>query len=247
MGLTINRPGIGLYGNNLLKNMEETGRSEFGHAQGNGKALAKGRDEPSVRLSISNEALAMQENGEAIPPGMEQLSEEDRKRMQELTGELDEIVGGAGGFRKLTETQWERVEGIFGEISDIHNMPEEQRPRIDDLKRVYELENELDEIQGDDPGKVLSTEEQERVDEIMQELGGLWGSEDEVVLSEEEEKQLDALEKQLESLNGKLDSWSLSREDEEKVDSIFSAMDRIYEQAEKRMYEGFEYRRAEAV
>lgn len=248
MALTINRPGVEPYSNKLLKHLDDPGRSEFGHAQGKGRSGDKGQSEGAVRLSISDEALSMFNSRKAATDAFEDLSAEDRERMIALTGELDEVVGNAGGFRRLTETQWERVEEIFGEISDIYGLEEDEQPRIDDLRRIYELEDELDALYGDDPEKTLSSAEEERVDQIMAELDELWGVPGgEIALTEEEERQLEILETQLEGMAVKVDDWSLTPEDEDQVNSLFSAMDKIFENAEQRILAQEEQRTVEGV
>lgn len=236
MGLTINRPGVDPYSNNLLKQAEDRERIASGRRQDDTRTETGAKSEGAVRLSISSEALSLLENSSTSATTMT-LSGEEKERMRLLTGELDEIVGDAGGFRKLTETQWERVEEILGEIGEIQGMTEEERARISDLRRVYQLEDELGKIYGDDPGKVLSPEEEKRADEIMLELEELWGEDEGIELTEAEVRQLAELEMQLSAMDDKLNSWTLTPEDEEKANSLFSAMDRIYSQAEERLYQ----------
>lgn len=235
MGLTINRPGVDPYSSNLLKHKDETGRQVSGQ-RGESTPASAGKQDPSVRLSISGAAMQKLGGGNELPPGLENLSKEERKELKALTSELDDMLQKAGGFRQLTETQWERVDELFGRISHIHGMAEEDKPRIAELRAVYELEAELNDIYGADSDKVLSDEEEDRVEEIMAELEQLWGDgEQAVVLNGKEEKQLARIEAELEKYGDKIDSWTLTPEDEERVDALFSAVDRLFDRAEQRM------------
>lgn len=230
MALTINKPGMQAYSSTLLKHMEERERSANGRLDGNDTRQTRGAD-PSVRLNISGKALSLLDAGGRPAPGSAAAQEE----MQALGRELEEMVNEAGGFRRLTETQWERVQQISDRVAELNGTPEDERPRIQELKRVYQLEAELEGIFGNDPDKVLSAEESERADAILKELDSIWSGQEEAQLTEDEEEQLASIEAELDRLFGKLDDWTLTPEDEKRVDDLFTSMDRIFDVAEQRL------------
>ncbi len=230
MALSINGLGIQSYGMRL----REFRDSEDGTDQQR-SVLAKndtGKTRSSVQISLSGAARQRVQEEEEANARLAKLSPEDRQEVKTLVGELESMVNTSGGFRRLSETQWERVDEIQTRISEINGEdPAEGSAKLQDLKQVYSLEAELESLySGDEP---MTTEQRERADAIMEKLGTLFGDQEPSRMAPEQEKQVDDLEDELDKLMDKFDKWTLTPADEQRVNVIFSQMESLFQGAEQ--------------
>jgi predicted component of type VI protein secretion system len=228
MALSINGLGIQAYG--LRVRSADDGGNEAAQRMDSGKPETR-ETGSTVRLSLSGAARQRVQAEEEARKRMADLSPGERREVQDLVGEMETMVGEAGGFRRLTETQWERVEEIHARMCEINGEDPADGNRLQDLKQVYSLEAELESLYAGD--KPMTAEQRERADAIMQELGDLFGEQEAPPLQPEDEQRINDLETELGQLMDKLDKWNLTPDDEKRVNQIFAEMDTVFRGAER--------------